>query len=109
MPAQTDTRTELFVMDGSSTDGTAGVVEAFGERVKHHRQETDRGIYGNANDGIAMAKGEDIAVYHADDIYHAEIVEREVAFLERYPEAGRGCCQKSFYHPPGRGAVGVVV
>src|SRR5260370_33533671 len=101
MLAQTYPRTEIFVMDDASTDGTAGVVAAFGERVKHHRQETNRGIYGNANDGIAMAKGEYIAVYHADDIYHAEIVEREMAFLERYPEAGGGFCEEFFINPAG--------
>jgi len=97
--AQTYPRTEIFVMDDASTDGTAGVVAAFGERVKYHRQETNRGIYGNANDGIAMAHGEFIAIYHADDIYDARIIEREVDFLERHPEAGAIFCQAIFIDP----------
>ncbi len=67
--AQTYSRTEVFVMDDASTDGTRGLAAAYGERVKYHRQEANRGIYGNANDGIAMARGEYIAIYHADDIY----------------------------------------
>src|SRR6266446_7917265 len=51
--AQTYPRTEIFVMDDASTDGTREVAAAYGERVKYHRQETNRGIYGNANGGIA--------------------------------------------------------
>jgi len=99
--AQTYSRTEVFVMDDASTDGTRGLAAAYGERVKYHRQEANRGIYGNANDGIAMARGEYIAIYHADDIYDARIIEREVAFLERYPEAGAVFCQDIFIDPAG--------
>ena len=33
------------------------------------RQEQARGIYDNANDGIDLARGEYVAVYHADDVY----------------------------------------
>src|SRR5579859_7459650 len=98
---QTYPHIEIFVMDDASTDGTPGVVAAYGQRVKYHRQNTNRGIYGNANDGIAMARGEYIAIYHADDIYDARIVEREVDFLERYPEAGAVFCQDIFIDPAG--------
>jgi len=48
-----------------------------------------------------MAKGEYIAVYHADDIYDPEIVEREVAFLEKYPESGAVFCRVIFIDPAG--------
>ncbi len=99
--AQTYPRTEIFVMDDASTDGTREVAAAYGERVKYHRQETNRGIYGNANGGIAMAHGEYIAIYHADDIYDTKIIEREVDFLERYPEAGAVFCQDIFIDPAG--------
>src|SRR5260370_41466205 len=67
--AQTYPRTEVLVMDDASTDGTREVALGYGERVEYHRQETNRGIYRNANDGIAMAPGEDIAVYPPGDIY----------------------------------------
>src|SRR6266851_125371 len=99
--AQSYPRMEIFVMDDASTDGTAGVVATFGERVEYHRQETNRGIYGNANDGIAMARGEYIAIYHADDIYDTRMIEREVDFLQRYPEAGAVFCQSIFIDPVG--------
>jgi glycosyltransferase involved in cell wall biosynthesis len=100
--AQSYPNTELLIMDDASTDGTAEIIASYGNRVKAYRQPQNRGIYGNMNDGIAMARGEYIAIYHADDIYHSNIVEREVDFLERYPEAGGVFCQDIFIGPDGQ-------
>jgi glycosyltransferase involved in cell wall biosynthesis len=80
--------TEILLMDDSSTDGTGKIAQSYGERIIYHRQPRNRGQFGNVDDGIALARGKYIAVYHADDIYEPEIVAREVAFLERHPEAG---------------------
>src|SRR5438128_10157 len=85
---QTYAPIEVLVMDDASTDGTHEIIESYGGAIECHRQPATRGIYGNANDGIAMARGEHIAIFHADDVYDPSIVEREVAFLEQHPEAG---------------------
>ena len=100
--AQTHPNTEILVMDDASTDGTAAVLASYGDRISVVRQPANRGIYANANDGIAMAKGEYVAVYHADDVYLPEMVEREVAFLERYPEAGAVFSNMVFIGPDSR-------
>ncbi len=100
--AQTYPNLEVLVMDDASTDGTPAIIASYGDRVKYHKQEQNRGIYGNANDGIALAHGKFIAVYHADDIYEPEIVEREVAALERFPNAGAVFCLDTFINADGR-------
>jgi glycosyltransferase involved in cell wall biosynthesis len=100
--AQSYPRIEVIVMDDASTDGTPAVAASYGQRVKSHRQPLNRGIYGNANDGIAMARGEYIAVYHADDIYEPTMIEREVEFLERHPETGAVFCKDVMIDPAGR-------
>ena len=94
--AQTYPQTEVLVMDDASTDGTQPIVKSYGDYVRYYRQSITRGIYGNTNDGIGMARGEHIAVYHADDLYHPGIVEREVAFLREHPSAGAVFCQDVF-------------
>lgn len=60
---------EYWIVDGSSTDGTAGYLaelEALGVRVL---SEPDRGISDAMNKGIRLATGEWIAHLHADDTY----------------------------------------
>lgn len=97
--SQTYSRIEIIVMDDASTDSTHAILESYGDTIRVIRQLQNRGIYANANDGIAMARGEYIAVYHADDVYEPAMVEREVAFLERYPEAGAVFSSLTFIGP----------
>lgn len=99
---QTYPNVEVLVMDDASTDATPAIIASYGERLQHHRQAQNRGIYGNANDGIARGKGEYIAVYHGDDVYDPRIVEREVDFLRRYPEAGAVFCADVFIDADGQ-------
>jgi hypothetical protein len=64
--------------------------------VRSLHQPTTRGIYGNANDGIALARGEFVGVFHADDVYLPEMVEREVGWLLAHPDAGAVYCAVIF-------------
>jgi glycosyltransferase involved in cell wall biosynthesis len=100
--AQTYPRVEILVMDDASTDRTPEIIGSYGPSIKSYRQPATRGIYGNVNDGIAMAQGDLIAVYHADDRYHPAIVDREVAFLRQFPEAGAVFCEDIFIDAFGR-------
>jgi glycosyltransferase involved in cell wall biosynthesis len=99
--AQTYPRSEVIVMDDASTDDTATLIASFGERLRSYRQRQNRGIYGNINDGIGQARGEYIAVYHADDVYDPSIVAEEVRFLQRYPETGAVFCEDIFVDAQG--------
>jgi glycosyltransferase involved in cell wall biosynthesis len=86
--AQTHSRLEVIVMDDASTDETPRILASYGDAIRVVRQPETRGIYGNANDGIELAAGELIGVFHADDIYLPTLVEREVDYLERHPDVG---------------------
>jgi glycosyltransferase involved in cell wall biosynthesis len=99
---QTYPRVEILVFDDASTDATPEILASYGDRIRVVRQRTNRGIYGNANDGIAAARGEFVAIYHADDVYEPAIVEREAAFLVRHPEAGAVFCLDIFIDAQGR-------
>jgi len=92
---------EVLVMDDASTDSTPAIVASYGQRVRSFRQARNRGIYGNVNDGIASAQGDYIALYHADDLYEPDIVQNEVEFLERYPQAGAVFCKHIMIDPAG--------
>ncbi len=100
--AQTYPNLEIMVLDDASTDNTPAILAEYAGRVELIRQPVNLGIYGNANMGIARAKGKYVAVYHSDDVYLPQMVEEEVAFLERYPEAGAVFTSLTFIGPDSR-------
>jgi glycosyltransferase involved in cell wall biosynthesis len=86
--AQTYRNIEIILLDDASTDDTAAIAAEYESRIRFIRQPKNLGIYDNVNVGIAEAKGELIATYHADDIYLPAIVEEQVAYLQAHPEVG---------------------
>jgi GT2 family glycosyltransferase len=100
--AQTYTHIEILLLDDASTDGTAAVAAEYAGRITYVRQPQNMGIYDNVNVGIAMARGELIATYHADDIYLPTIVEEQVKYLNAHPEVGAVFCSDIFVDAVGR-------
>jgi glycosyltransferase involved in cell wall biosynthesis len=86
--AQTYRNIEIILLDDASTDDTAVVAADYRDRIYYIRQPQNMGIYDNVNVGIAQARGEFIATYHADDIYLPTIVAEQVAYLQACPEVG---------------------
>lgn len=99
---QTYPNLEVIAVDDASTDSTPAILDSYGDRIRVLRQPATRGIYGNANDGIALAKGEFVGVYHADDVYLPEMVEREVEWLVAHPDAGAVFTSAVFIDTGGR-------
>ena len=76
---------EIIVVDDGSTDDTAAVVAAFGDRIVLHRQ-ANAGQSAAMTTGWAMAKGEILGYVSADDRLLPEAVSRGVEALVRRPE-----------------------
>lgn len=87
--AQTYPNFVVHVSDNASTDDTIRVIESLADpRIIIHRNESNIGGEGNFNRCIRLAEGKYTAIYHADDLYEPEMVEKQVAFLEAHPQAG---------------------
>jgi glycosyltransferase involved in cell wall biosynthesis len=99
---QTYETIEILVMDDASTDSTPEIIASYGDRVKCFRQSSNKGQFGNVNDGIERASGKYTAIYHADDVYDTRIVEREVEFLEENIEVGAVFCYDKFINAEGK-------
>ena len=86
---QSHPRLEILVVDNASTDNTIEVASRFDDpRIRIHRNAENIGAEGNFNRCIELASGAYTAIYHADDLYTAQMVAEQVDFLERHPEAG---------------------
>ena len=69
---------EVIVVDDGSSDQTVARLEAFGDRVRIHRQ-ANAGVARARNAGVAIAKGSWIAFLDADDLWLPLKLQRQMA------------------------------
>ena len=78
--AQTFRDFEVIVIDDGSTDETELVMRQYGVPVKYIRQE-NTGVSGARNTGIKESSGRYVAFVDADDVWHPQKLERQMAAL----------------------------
>lgn len=88
---QTYTDFELIVIDDGSTDGTWEVLERLASqdaRIRLARNLENMGISHTRNRLTEMARGDLIAVMDSDDWCLLDRLEKQVTYLDQYPEVG---------------------
>jgi glycosyltransferase involved in cell wall biosynthesis len=86
--AQTHRDLELLVINDGSTDGSLDIMERYARadsRIKVIAQ-VRRGHVAAANRGLEEAHCEWVARLDADDIFHHEKIERQLAFVRSHPD-----------------------
>lgn len=88
--AQTYPELEIIVVDDGSTDSTARAVERVdpGRRKLRLLKQKNAGVAAARNAGIDAASGDFIAPIDADDIWHPEKIERQMAAMTDKPDSG---------------------
>lgn len=79
--AQTYPHKELIVMDGGSSDGTVGLLEANSDAITYWESKADNGIAHAWNKGLRKSRGEWILFIGADDRLHDATVLSDMATL----------------------------
>jgi glycosyltransferase involved in cell wall biosynthesis len=85
--AQTWQDFEIIVVDDGSSDGGGDLIQNLDARLRYVRQ-ANAGVAAARNHGIALAKGEAIALLDHDDLWLPAKLERQVAVLQQRPEVG---------------------
>ncbi len=85
--AQTEQAYEIIVVDDGSADDTAERMATFGTAVKYIRKENG-GVSSARNRGVAEATGDFIAFLDADDVWHPNKLELQLAAIGSRPDLG---------------------
>lgn len=80
-------RIEYIVMDGGSTDGSAGIAAEYGDRLTWI-SERDRGQSHAINKGWRLGRGAIVAWLNSDDVLLPGAVSAAVRAFHEWPEAG---------------------
>jgi glycosyltransferase involved in cell wall biosynthesis len=90
---QTFADIEIIVVDDGSTDDTVAQLARFGkldrtqDGIRYVRQP-NRGMNPARNVGLALARGEYVALLDSDDLWEPWKIELQVALLDRFPKSG---------------------
>ena len=82
---------EYIIIDDCSTDDSVAVIEALAatdSRIRFYRNEQNLGVVRTLNRGVSLATGDYVFLPAADDIVLPGLLEKSMALLEKYPQAG---------------------
>jgi glycosyltransferase involved in cell wall biosynthesis len=97
---QTFTDFEVIVVDDGSTDDTARVVKAYGDRVQY--VWTTNGGTGHArNVGMLHARGMYFTFLDSDDVLYPYALDLETRLLDKYPSVSMVCAEVTGFNDRG--------
>ena len=88
---QSYTAFEVVAVDDGSSDRTLEILQACTDpRIRIYQNPHQRGIPGNWNAAVELARGEYVCVFHQDDVMLADNLTRKMALFETGPQPQPG-------------------
>jgi glycosyltransferase involved in cell wall biosynthesis len=88
---QTYSHWKLYILDDCSTDNSFEIAkkyETIDNRIQVERNPANLGMMGNWNRGVSLCDLDFFVKLDADDIWHAEFLEKSIKILEEKPNVG---------------------
>ena len=86
---QTYRNIEVLVVDNASTDNTVSLLQEIDEpRIRIHCNDMNIGAEKNFSKCVQLANGEYTAIFHADDLYMPNMIEKQVRVFQDDPSVG---------------------
>lgn len=80
--SQTYHNLEVIIVDDGSKESIEDILKPYlGEQVRYHRYTPNQGACHARNVGASMARGGFVAFQDSDDIWHADKLEKQIAYL----------------------------
>lgn len=76
---------ELLIIDDCSTDKSSKIISTYSnkyKRIKHFKNEQNKGVSKSRNFGIKNAKGDYIAFLDSDDIWYNDKLSKQINFMK---------------------------
>jgi hypothetical protein len=77
---------EYVVIDGGSSDGSAEIIEGYGDRLSYWVSEPDDGLYSALNKGLSRTTGDVMAWVNSSDLYYPWTLETVAEIFSQLPE-----------------------
>jgi len=100
--AQDGVSVQVVVVDDASTDGTASILERFGDRIESVRLPKQPSGIAATNEGLARARGEFVCILHHDDVLLPRKLVRHVELMRRHPGVGLSYSAQHYIDATGR-------
>lgn len=83
---QTYKNLELIIIDDGSADRSKEIIQSYGEERICLIEQENQGAHAAINKGLALAKGEYLAILNSDDVFHTNRFEVMIKEMQKQPQ-----------------------